>query len=91
MNKQTNNQPWEHSGVGWGEVGAHVRTGGEARWEVEELLQELAEAELEKHAMVTAGVAAVKKARSAETRFSTPRHVAILFFTACCVTMQQAH
>ena len=35
----------------------HTLTGGEARCEVEELLQELAEAELGKHVMVTAGVA----------------------------------
>ena len=35
-------------------------TGGEARWEVEELLQELADAELEKQVMVTAGVAAME-------------------------------
>lgn len=32
-------------------------TGGEARWEVEELLQELAEAELGRQVMETAGVA----------------------------------
>lgn len=35
-----------------------ARTGGEARWEVEELLQELADAELGKQVMVTAGMAA---------------------------------
>lgn len=36
------------------------RTGGEARWEVDELLQELADAELGKQAMVTVGVAVTK-------------------------------
>lgn len=34
-----------------------VLTGGEARWEVEELLQELAEAELGRQVIETVGVA----------------------------------
>lgn len=41
-----------------------ARTGGEARWEVEELLQELAEAELGKQVMETAGVAGRRHRRT---------------------------
>ena len=50
-------------------------TGGEARWEVEELLQELADAELEKHVMVTTGVAAMKNNRDVlKTHLNTLKH-----------------
>lgn len=41
--------------------GQRVLTGGEARWEVEELLQELADGEPGGHVMETAGTTAEKK------------------------------